>query len=149
MRGGNPQLADLKAKLESILNEYKIMAAQKPIFFKAQPVLKKIETAQAANNQAELSKRIVQWNDFVAQYQDPYLPNVRSFYRFIHTLDTFWVGGCQWTVDSITQQLAMRGTNKNLAIYGARYKYGYDVYLQCTDCVSAYKNEKGECLCSR
>ena len=72
-----------------------------------------------------------------------------SRYRFTYANDTFWHGYCQWTVDSINQLPTKGSTNKDLSINQGRFKYGYDVYLQCTDCVSAFKNEKGECLCSR
>lgn len=88
-------------------------------------------------------------NLFLSHRKNNNPDTTRTYYRLIHTLDTFWVGGCQWAVDSITQHLARGSMDKKLAVYGARHKYGYDVYLQCTDCVSAYKNEKGECLCSR
>ena len=90
------------------------------------------------------------YNDqFLSHYDSSSLSNHRTYYRFIHEFDTFWVGVCQWTVDSIKQNIARRSEDKKLAVYGARHKYAYDVYLQCTDCVSAFKNEKGECLCSR
>ncbi len=74
---------------------------------------------------------------------------LKTRYRFIHEKDTFWYGHCLWAVDSIKQHLARGADDKNLSIHGARFKYGHDVYMQCVDCSSAFKNEKGECLCSR
>ena len=55
---GEFQLADSKTLLDKIIAEYKIMAVQKSIFFKAQPLMQKIEDLQQANQTAELAKRI-------------------------------------------------------------------------------------------
>ena len=52
------------------------MAAEKKIFFKTDKIREEIETAHAAQQQAELSKRISQWNGFVKQY--PFLQDMIS-----------------------------------------------------------------------
>jgi hypothetical protein len=94
-------------------------------------------------------------SSFFITHNSPGIPKFSSQvgeptrYRFIYPTDTFWHGYCQWTVDSITQHITKGSINKDIAMQARTYKYGYDVYLQCTDCISAYKNEKGECLCSR
>ncbi len=68
IEGGNTELNNSKAILEKILADYKIMAAQKTVFFQAQPLLQKIEELHNAQKQTELQQCIGRWQNLVKKY---------------------------------------------------------------------------------
>ena len=85
---------------------------------------------------------------YIGEIQTDYLfyrsPNIPRAYplRVHHKIfekDTFWVDGCQWTLDKIKLY--------NIPLTRNKYTYTFDAVFINTDCLPEYKNKYGKCVC--